>query len=96
MEAQTIQQIENLLRQAGAAHGVYEENELNGVYDQEWYMWYAAWILENGLNQLLGTAFQTTEFAQILVDLNEAHKQAVSGEDWAQFTARRLHEQYAH
>lgn len=88
------EQVETLLRQAGAAHGVYEENELNGVYDQDWAAWYAAWLLEHGLNDLLQTHFETGSFAQTLVELNVAHKQATTGENWAQFTARQLVEQY--
>jgi phosphoserine phosphatase len=29
------------LKQAAAAHGEYETNELNGVYDEQWPEWYA-------------------------------------------------------
>lgn len=85
--------VEGLLRQTGAAHGVYEENELNGVYDQDWAAWYAAWALENGLNDLLNAAWEQPALTARLIDLNEAHKQANTGENWAQFTARHLVEE---
>lgn len=32
----------DLLKQAAAAHGVYETNELGGKYDNDWPQWYAA------------------------------------------------------
>ncbi|WP_423067260.1 hypothetical protein [Devosia sp. CN2-171] len=32
----------DLLKQAAAAHGVYEKNELGGKYDNDWPQWYAA------------------------------------------------------
>lgn len=31
-----------LLKQAAAAHGVHEQEELGGVYDEAWPEWYAA------------------------------------------------------
>lgn len=39
-----VERIEVLLRSAAAAHGVYEETELGGVYDQDWPRWYAEHI----------------------------------------------------
>ncbi len=32
----------DLLKQAAAAHGIHEKNDLGGVYDQHWPEWYAA------------------------------------------------------
>lgn len=32
----------DLLRQAAAAHGVHEQEDLGGVYDEAWPEWYAA------------------------------------------------------
>jgi hypothetical protein len=40
--------------ETGAAHGVYEEGELNGVYDQNWPAWYAAYLVEQ-LQAILDT-----------------------------------------
>lgn len=31
-----------LLKEAAAAHGVHEQEELGGVYDEAWPEWYAA------------------------------------------------------
>lgn len=32
----------DLLRQAAAAHGIHEQEDLGGVYDEAWPEWYAA------------------------------------------------------
>ena len=32
----------DLLKEAAAAHGVYEKAELGGQYDNDWPQWYAA------------------------------------------------------
>jgi hypothetical protein len=32
----------DLLRQAADAHGIHEQEELGGVYDEAWPEWYAA------------------------------------------------------
>jgi hypothetical protein len=45
-----------LLSQAGAAHGVYEERDLGGVYAQQWPAWYATYLIEHGIADLAGRA----------------------------------------
>ena len=90
MTQQLIEQVTALLFQTGAAHGAYEETELNGVYDDDWHTWYADWALEHGLNQLLHTDFEVSALASLLVEINDAHRQSHSGESWASFTARWL------
>ena len=40
-----------LLKQAAAAHGVHEQEDLGGVYDEAWPEWYAA-HLARGLAEL--------------------------------------------
>ena len=39
--------------QAEMAHGRYEATELNGVYDQHWPRWYAAYAVEHGIGALV-------------------------------------------
>jgi hypothetical protein len=34
------------LRQAAAAHGIHEKEDLGGVYDEQWPEWYAAHMTE--------------------------------------------------
>ena len=35
----------DLLRQAAAAHGIHEQEDLGGVYDEAWPEWYAAYMI---------------------------------------------------
>ena len=41
MEPATADVLTDPLKRAAAAHGVYEEKELLGKYDDEWPRWYA-------------------------------------------------------
>lgn len=41
-EPETTAMLVDLLKQAAAAHGIHEKNDLGGVYDQQWPEWYAA------------------------------------------------------
>ena len=49
-----IAALETLLAAAAEAHGVYENAELGGVYDQNWPRWYAGYVVDHGLGELLG------------------------------------------
>ena len=79
-----------LLRQAGSAHGQYESTVLKGVYDQDWAIWYAAWILEHGLNDVLKTDFDADSFGKLLFSINQDHQHDSKGLSWAEFTANAL------
>jgi YesN/AraC family two-component response regulator len=79
-----------LLDQAGAAHGKYETEVLNGVYDQEWHIWYAQWAVEHGLNTLLTKPIDAERLSTILYSVNEQHRQTDRRQSWAEFTAERL------
>ncbi len=41
----TKEELTRLLREAEAAHGKYEAEELGGVRDEEWAPWYAEFIV---------------------------------------------------
>ncbi|WP_136036842.1 hypothetical protein [Microbacterium sp. K35] len=36
--------LEELLRTTAAAHGIYEREQLGGVYDEQWPTWYASFV----------------------------------------------------
>lgn len=92
MEADRTEAINALLVRAEEAHGTYEAAELNGVYDQDWPQWYAAYVVENGIGALLGHDVTSDELAQILVTSNEEFERldAESREAWAGYTSRRI------
>jgi hypothetical protein len=92
MAADRIEAIEALLGEAEKAHGVYEATELNGVYDQEWPRWYAAYVVEHGIGALLGNDVTPDQVAEFLARSNTEFDQAEPrpSEPWAAFTARRI------
>ena len=45
LEGVTKEELAELLRAAEAAHGKYEQEELGGVRDEEWAVWYADFIV---------------------------------------------------
>ena len=83
--------LQSLLDDAKAAHGVYEAVELGGVYDRQWPRWYADYLVDHGIAELLGRQLEVNELAGAL----EASWQAqtddgVPAEEWATYTARWL------
>jgi hypothetical protein len=79
-----------LLSQAGSAHGVYEESELNGVYDQNWPDWYAAYLVEHSLGQLLGSSLSVEQLSALLKQYDQDYKRERPRLGWPQFYAERL------
>jgi len=81
-----------LLDESEAAHGAYETTELNGVYDQEWARWYAAYAVEHGIDELVGHEVTTDELAKFLADsyLEFERADPKPDEPWAAYTARRI------
>ena len=53
METSAEKAVAALLRETQTAHAAYETNDLGGVFDQEWPAWYAAYLLDHGLRDLL-------------------------------------------
>jgi hypothetical protein len=90
MPSDHLQEITTLLDQAGAAHGRYEESELNGVYDQEWARWYAAYAVEQGLSALLDHTVTAEQVAAFFSCSFEDYKRDGITENWSAYTARRL------
>ena len=82
--------IEALLVQAAEAHGIFEEAELQGVYDQAWPRWYATYAVEHGMAALIGGGITIDRLAEFLATTNvEFEKTAPElREPWATYTAR--------
>lgn len=83
--------VATLLRETEAAHGAYEMNDL-GDRDQDWPIWYATYLFDNGLADLLpaiGLADVST-LASVLADLEETYRRENPGVPWTDFYARRL------
>ena len=84
------QRIAALLSETEAAHGRYEERELNGVYDQNWADWYAAYLVQHGLAELLGSALTAGQVSQLLKQYDADYKRDQPGEGWSAYVAQQL------
>jgi hypothetical protein len=92
MDADRAEAVNALLVRAEEAHGKFEATELNGVYDEEWPRWYAAYAIENGIGALLGHDLTTDELAGFLATCNVEFERLdpKPTEPWAAYTARRI------
>ena len=92
MAADRVEAISRLLVETGHAHGRYEETELQGVYDQEWPSWYAAYAVEHGMGELIGHPITAELLAAYLKRSNAEFEQLdpKPTDPWAAYTARRI------
>ena len=89
MQTVTARDVAALLGRAGAAHGVYEERELGGVYDQQWPRWYADYLVGHGLGDLVGMALSVEQVADWLIACDTAYKAERPPVGWAEYYAGR-------
>jgi hypothetical protein len=92
MDADRIGVVNALLVETERAHGVFEATELNGVYDQEWPRWYAAYAVEHGIGALVGHAVAADQLAQFLASTYAEFEQThpKPQETWTAYMARRI------
>ena len=92
MEADRAEAVAALLVQAEKTHGAYETTELNGVYDKEWPTWYAGYLVEHGLGDLLGHEVTTDRVAEFLAskyaEFDETDPKPI--EPWPTYIAGRM------
>lgn len=90
MATHDLGSITALLDRAGQAHSQYEQAELNGVYDQAWAAWYAAYVVEHGLGALLGHAVTAGQVAAFFARSFAQYQREGITEAWPAYTARAL------
>lgn len=90
MTPDTVQAIAALLTRAESAHGDYEATELNGIYDEAWADWYAAYAVQHGIGDLLGQPITSERLGKLLASAFDEFRslEASPGEPWATFVAR--------
>ncbi len=92
-----VDAVTNLLTEAEAAHGTYEALDLGGVYDRDWPSWYAEYLIEHGLDDLVGHPtpldrvgpFLATAYADF-----ERLEPRPDKREWAGYLARRIVEEF--
>lgn len=82
--------ISRLLSQAASAHHRFEQTVLDSGGDHEWQAWYAGYVIEHGLNELLPQPISVDRLSQFLTESNRRYEQIDKREAWAQFTADDL------
>ena len=80
-------EIAHLLTQAMNAHHEFEQTELNGVYDEEWPAWYAAYLLDYGLDDVLKKPVSLPQLTRFLDESNRRYEKLGKEVAWADFTA---------
>ena len=60
-------QVESMLIQAEQAHGQYEQTILNGIYDQDWAIWYANYTIKQGIEKVLNRSFSQLPVPHLLL-----------------------------
>jgi hypothetical protein len=90
MSQATVQSLAALLARAGNAHGAYEESQLAGVYDRNWPIWYATYLVEHGIGGALDMPVTVEQLAAQLKQYDEAYKREQPAEGWATYYARQL------
>jgi hypothetical protein len=94
---QQLEAVEGLLERAKEAHGEYERTELDGVYDEDWPRWYAHYVVDNGLSDMLGRSVAADEVAALFTKSWAEFSATVfeAEEAWTIYTARRMIEELA-
>jgi hypothetical protein len=86
-------ELARLLREASAAHAVYEKETLSGVRDEDWAAWYAAYMLEHGAGSIAGWpagALLQEGAAALLTGADESHRANAPQDDWPEYYARHI------
>jgi hypothetical protein len=92
MRAPDAEAVSRLLTETEDAHGVYETGELAGVYDENWAAWYARYLVDHGIEAMLGRALTVDQLTRLLADNFDQYRteDPAAGATWADWTARRL------
>ena len=92
MADQSESAVAALLREAEAAHGEYETTVLDGVRDEEWAEWYAAYLLDHGLEDLLPDAgdMEMNDLATLLERYDADYRREQPAWPWPEAYAQQL------
>jgi hypothetical protein len=92
MPTETETSIARLLSETLEAHGAYETTALAGVYDEEWPGWYATYLLDHGLPDLVPQTgkLDAAQLAAILKQLDADYRREQPEGDWPACDTERL------
>ena len=94
MNESLVESVRSLLEQAKKVHIDFERDVLGGAYDKEWPIWYAMYLLENGLARVLvpgnEASLDAKRLADLLAQADEMHRANEPDSDWMVYYARYL------
>jgi hypothetical protein len=92
MPSETEALIERLLLETNAAHGEHETTVLGGVYDEEWPAWYASYLIEHGLQDVVQDSgdLDVGRLSAILKQLDAEYRREQPDREWPGFYAERF------
>jgi len=92
MHSETETSIARLLVDTLAAHADYETTALGGVFDENWSGWYATYLLEHGLPDLLPQAgkLDAARLGAVLTRLDVDYRRDQPADEWPIYYAERL------
>lgn len=82
--------IATLLDTTQAAHNEHEQRDLHGVYDQQWAAWYAAYLVEHGIGDVLGQTITIEQLARLLTQYDQDYHAHQRQESWLDYYAAQL------
>ena len=90
-DASTVQQISELIREAGEEHHK-AFIETDGA-DPDWPLWYADYLLEK-LRKILDASFTKSELTYLLVLMEKGQALRAPGANWPRFYGQFLVDRY--
>lgn len=94
MNKNLVSNMRYVLSKAKNAHHKYEQNVLDGRFDKEWYKWYADFILNSNVRNELRKDIEEEEMVQFLKDITDEYTEKEVEEDWEDYAAEKLVDNY--
>ena len=90
MAADQVSQLVSLLTKTGAAHRDYIENIEKVDVDYRWPVWYATYLLDHDLEEILGVEIDRASLAGFIAEMDGVYKESTSEESWQEYYAQKL------
>ena len=85
-----VREVSYLLQLADQAHHKYEVQVLHGERDDNWYEWYAEYLIGHGIDRVLEEMLTVDRLAKFLSVMDEIRKSSSDSMDWSNPAARRM------
>jgi hypothetical protein len=90
MSQDKVNQLFNLFVKTVWAHHEHQERDLNGVYNVNWAPWYASFLIDNGVGDVLGYEINEESLTRFLVDVDKKYRREKPNQEWPVYYAIQL------